>query len=66
MAKAKKTKKKPKTKRKPVLSKEIRGLNVFLDYTLRAIDGKSDQLDQIFNEQADRLRSQIEKAKEKQ
>ncbi len=60
MAKKRKSKKKPKVERESEFSKEIRYLNTILELTLRARDGKSEELDSLFKNQADRIYDQIE------
>jgi hypothetical protein len=63
---AKKAKKKSKLKMSKETSKQIRHLETDLHFTLRAIDGKSEDLDLLFVNQAKRIRSQIDKLKENQ
>ena len=63
---AKKSKKKSKPKMSKETSKQIRHLETDLSFTLRAIDGKSEDLDLLFVNQAKRLRGQIDKLKENQ
>lgn len=50
----------------PEISKQIRHLETDLHFTLRAIDGKSEDLDALFNSQAERIYRQIDKLKENQ
>lgn len=47
-------------------AKEIRYLEILLTCSLKNINGKSDQLDSLFSNQATRLKKQIQKLKEKQ
>ena len=63
---AKKAKKKTRPKMNPEISKQIRHLETDLHFTLRAIDGKSEDLDALFNSQAERIYRQIDKLKENQ
>jgi len=66
MATRSKTKKRPKKKENKEISKEIRRLRTDLEYTLRAVDGTSKDLDLLFTNQANRLKSKIEKLEENQ
>lgn len=63
MASKKNTKKKPQNKEN---LKQISHLQNDLKHTLRAINGKSKELDGIFADQANRILSQIDKLKENQ
>lgn len=65
---ARKTKKKVKKKINHSRNKEnynqIKHLEVLLAFTVRVIDGRSEQLDIIFMGQANKIKDQIEKLKE--
>ena len=66
---AKKSKKKKIIKKAPKnteKSKEIRHLNNLLARSLDQVQGKSDELDDLFTKQANRLLIKIEKLKENQ
>lgn len=63
---AKRTSKKTKVKQNPESLKQIRYLEILLENTNRAIDGKSLELDALFTNQGKRLQDQINKLKEKQ
>lgn len=63
---AKRTSKKKKVKQNPESLKQIRYLEILLENTNRAIDGKSIELDVLFTNQGKRLQDQINKLKEKQ
>lgn len=43
--------------------KEFTFLQILLDYTMRVVDGKSEQLDLLFTAQANRIREQMENLK---
>lgn len=47
-------------------SKEIRYLEILIKYSLRAADGKSGDLDELFLCQAKKLQDQLDKLKENQ
>ena len=51
---------------KPQFTSQIERLETDLEYTMRAIDGKHPVLDDIFTNQAIRIRKEIEKLKENQ
>lgn len=62
----KKSKKKSKTTVNKKFSREIENLRTDLKYTLRAIDGKSILLDEIFINQSKKIQLEIEKLVKKQ
>jgi hypothetical protein len=53
-----------KTIKKDKFSKEINNLEKDLKFTINAIDGKSEQIDSIFKDQAKKIREEIKKIKE--
>ena len=61
-----KRKKNKKVKKNTELEKEIAYLNKLKFYSLRCVDGKYAGLDDLFNNQADKIQRQIEKLEEKQ
>jgi len=63
MASRSKNKKSVKKKISKELANQIRHLEVDLSFTLRAIDGKSEELDDLFTKQANRIKIQLDKAK---
>jgi hypothetical protein len=61
-----KTKKKAVVTQNSEFSSKIKCLEADLKYSLRAIDGKSEVLDKLFTNQANRIGFQIKIIKEKQ
>ena len=61
---------KKKTARKKTVNKElsnkIRHLEVLMAFTLRNVDGKSEELDVLFSNQAKRIRAELDKLEENQ
>jgi hypothetical protein len=66
MASRSKVTKRPKKKMNPELVNEIRQLEVLLKYSLRAVDGSSQELDKLFQGQADKIKGKLNKLKENQ
>lgn len=66
MAAYSKNKSKAKKKQDPAILKEISYLNKLLEYSLRAADNVSEELDKVFINQANRLKIKIEKLQGKQ
>lgn len=62
-SKSKNNKKAPKVSINNELLKQIRHLETDLKFTVRAIDGKSEQLDELFKNQAERIKTKINNLK---
>lgn len=64
-SKKKKVAKKVNTKRlSSKVSNEIEHLEILLGFSLKAVDGRSEDLDKLFTDQANKIRAQIEELKE--
>lgn len=63
---SKKKSKKVESESKKEFRKEIKHLEIILNRSLQSIDGKSEGLDSLFTNQANRIRSRIQKLKENQ
>ena len=63
MAKKKKAKTKKKLRTRPITQKEY--LQILIDYSERAIDGRGGSIDEFFANQANRLRKQLKELSKK-
>ena len=66
---AKKSRKKTESKKSEQdnkVSNDIRHLEVLLKFSLEAVDGRSESLDKLFQDQSNKIQKEIDELKEKQ